>query len=408
MRGIKGYLLSFINYKFIKEYSLGILDIDCGKYRNIYLYLYLRSKNLDKVLYIALYWGIELFLPVILVSQILYLFFKNFLCLFLFGKKNNIYTSRIFVHSHRIETAVEKNIFMESDILLNYPYSFNEVGRKGTIIEIYNILTIKILFRTLFDSIYVNILMFVRFGYNSLFFGLSAFHWFLLFNSLNSIDPSVEIVMCNQKDRWAILLDMLNTKKKTIVQHGTNILKYLPNNKIKSYYVYDENTKLYYMNMPYKLKNISHLYAFNELEAKYILLGEQKSHPTIEYIGYRLKLSDVQCTGKSILIIGEYTNYSDIETRLIEYFDNTIYKIFLKSHPLVDPIVYEDLLSRYNFTLLTGKIYPRVDIVFSYNSTLALEYESFNIPVVYYDYIFDDNNEINDDKIKKTMSNVSI
>lgn len=405
---MKGYLLSFINYKFIKEYSLDILDTKCSKYKNIYLYLYLRSKNVGKVLYAALYWGIELFLPVILVSQILCLFFKSLLCLFLFGKKYNIYTSRIFVHSHRIETAIEKNIFTDSDVLLNYPYSFNEVERKGTIIKIYNILTVRILFCTLFDAIYVNILLFVRFGYNSLFFGLSAFHWFLLFNSLNSIDPSVEVVICNQKDRWAILLDMLNTKKKTIVQHGTNILKYLPNNKIKSYYVYDENTELYYMNMPYKLKNISHLYAFNELEAKYILLGEQKAHPNIEYIGYRLQLSDMECPGKSILIIGEYTNYSDIETRLIEYFDNTNFKLFLKSHPLVAPIVYEDLLSRYNFTLLTGKMYPRVDIVFSYNSTLALEYESFNIPVVYYDCILDDNNEINYDKIKKAISNVSI
>ena len=53
-------------------------------------------------------------------------------------------------------------------------------------------------------------------------------------------------------------------------------------------------------------------------------------------------------------------------------------------------------------------MYPRVDIVFSYNSTLALEYESFNIPVVYYDCILDDNNEINYDKIKKAISNVSI
>lgn len=160
--------------------------------------------------------------------------------------------------------------------------------------------------------------------------------------------------------------------------------------------------------MPYKLSSISKVYAFTEKEFYFMHKGEYINNPEVIYIGYSLSLTDFGDSENAILIVGNSDLYSKEERILMDIFSQTILHVYIKSHPTISAAVYDSYLVYDNVTVLDKETYPRVSIVFSYNSTLALEYEDLGIKVVYYNSILGCDGEISYVKVENVINELLI
>lgn len=181
----------------------------------------------------------------------------------------------------------------------------------------------------------------------------------LLLNKLKDAD----LFFSNQCDRWALLFDELPAKTLTLVQHGITF-----------------STPL-----PWRLKNIHTLYTFSERAAKEICLSTIDGQPDIRVMSPTISLTDISSESVSILLIS-HINYFSIEKNIIqEICSLPNVEVFVKKHPtLTNYSCYNDLQKEYGFHLIVDTLYPRVDYVVSYFSTLAYEYMAYNIPVYVY------------------------
>jgi hypothetical protein len=243
---------------------------------------------------------------------------------------------------------------------------------------------------------------------NGALYSINSYDFFLTYHALKNLPENTEIIFCNQKDRWALLFGAFTNLHRTLVQHGTSFSKGRPPyflNDIAEYFVDDD---LFVYKMPYKINSIDTLYAFNHLEAKYINRSEITNFcDDIHYIGYYLtKLQDKRKDCKSILIVGYYNQFKTEEHFLLQYFSKTNYHIYLKTHPTIGIKPYRKLLKKYNFELIQGNIFPNVDYVFSYQSTLGLEYEAKKIKVIYYNDIRDNDGCLNKDMIERAITGI--
>ena len=112
-----------------------------------------------------------------------------------------------------------------------------------------------------------------------------------------------------------------------------------------------------------------------------------------------LKFNENLGGDKAILIIAYFDLFYEKERKLISLLQNRAVKIYLKNHPLFPASVYSDLKKEYDFILLDGPIFPKVDYVFSYSSTLALEYENLGAKVILY-------NNMDDETLRRTVDSV--
>lgn len=387
------YLLSYKNSLFINNWES--LSFSSSKKSNFKLIganhlgqMYLKNPVLYKVIYIFIF----LLLPFLLYLYFIYIFIVT-ISKYLVYKKKGGKLNRLFLYTSNpiVRMSMSKNIFTKDDFLLVYP---NEKCLEIPIsqqIRILELININIIIRSFLKSLITFKFVIKKYGYFNSYYSFNSFSWYLLFYALNAVDKDVEIFMSNQKDRWAFLVDNLPHKKKNIIQHGTNIIKKISNKNYNVYCKYYELEDVFVLIMPIRLSNISKIYAFTELEAKCMILGEHRKTPAIEIIGYNMKLSIMDVSKPKILIIGEYNLNASIEERIISVLQNYPVEIFLKSHPSIKINNYDLFRRKFKFTIVEKDCFPKVDLVFSYNSTLALEYESFNIRVRYYnDMILDE------------------
>ena len=172
-----------------------------------------------------------------------------------------------------------------------------------------------------------------------------------------------DIFFSNQSDRWALLFDNLPSKSKTLLQHGVDVN---------------------YGDKIVKLTNIDHFYAISngswQNSYKYLLNCKPDLHimkPTIE-------LSEIKEDNVSVLIISNLI-YIDIETKIMDKLRRLPVKLYVKKHPGENnEDNYQQLRDKYGFILITGKFFPKVDYVISYESTLAYEYMGYNVPVSFF------------------------
>jgi hypothetical protein len=328
---------------------------------------------------------------------------------YIFHKKRTFNSSRLFLYtSHAIiKTAKRINLFNDSDYLLIFPFSSCKeisIEQQLVVLDLLNFFNI---WNSYIQSIRVFFIIIFRFGYKESFYNLNAFNWFLLYNTLMNVSINIELYMSNQKDRWAFLIDKLPHRSKRIVQHGSNFLKRPPSPYSIKYLKYYSNDELYTVIMPLRLSNISIIYAFTKMEAKYMLIGEIKNRPEIQIIGYNMQLTDMQSNDYKVLLVGNYTENAEIEKQLISLLLEKPIKLYLKSHPLVNKNKYS-LLNRYfDFEIVEKDCFPRVDIVFSYSSTLASEYENYGINVVYFSDLLRNGN-IDSNKLNDVFSDVQL
>lgn len=376
-------VLSYDNYLYISSYRAS-----CTEKKKIIITNYLKYKYKNNIL---LYYCSYTVIPILAVlymlkSTIIYLLKK------IFCKKIKKKTfDKLFINSQNgFKVAFKKGEISSDDYVLNFPYRLDE-NLKCKKVEITQVISASLIMATLIDSIVVFFLLLRKRGLKSSFYSLTLFDCLLLYNALENLEYIGEIVISNQMDRWFLLIGNLPFANKTIIQHGTIILKGYCPSYLQCFT--KQNKEYYYIDLLNKSGGYNKLLVFSDLEYKYMLLSvlcTSDSEIKFKIIGYNLQeLTPVFSVGKiCILVIGNMVYHKE-EQQIIDYFaEKKEYLVVLKPHPLDDRKKYNKFSNYENLCLLEDNVCPKVSLVVSYNSTLALEYDNLNIPVIYYDDLY--------------------
>lgn len=202
----------------------------------------------------------------------------------------------------------------------------------------------------------------------------SAFEFCLTHRYLRKIPRSTTICFANQIDRWALLLDDAPLNK-ILFQHGIE----MPT-----------------ANWPNKLKNIDTVYVLSMEESELLFRAAFSKRPTtIHVMAPTISLTPVGKDKYTILVVG-FPGYGmfDKEKAVIETFNHAPFYVYLKPHPGKEETTgYQNLANAHpeSCKLVLEQMFPDVDIVVSYRSTLAVEYQAHNKKVLLYnDYSMDE------------------
>ena len=301
----------------------------------------------------------------------------------LFYKKKSVNNSRVFLSlsSGLINVSKRANICNEEDLWIYTPFKNKYANEEKNTLCTLSIINIWHVLTAWLQSIIVRIQVLSRFGYRYFFLSQKAFEWFLLDFSLRKIPEETALYFANQQDRESILIDKLPHKTKVLVQHGGKYALRKEHPRL----VYLDQFKIYVLKTSYKHSTFTRVYCFTELE-KAAFSYSFANKPEYVIIGYNFKTT-FKPENKSILLITEYGEFFEKEKKIIKELQGVPAELYVKGHPTQPQREYLKLKEKCNFVFLTGPNFPDVDLVLSYNSTLAHEYESIGTKVIYYDDI---------------------
>ena len=190
-----------------------------------------------------------------------------------------------------------------------------------------------------------------------------TYEYYLTYYNLKRIAAHSNIYFSNQSDKWASLFDHLKTGEKHLLQHGI----------VANWGILP--CPLEYINVFHSISNSTWQDAYKNLLT---------NKPRLLIMNPTICLTEVKQKNKSILLVSHIAMF-DLEVDLIIFFQNKGYDLYVKKHPgLENDSAYRDLLKEYKFYFITEKIFPKVNLVLSYYSTLAYEYMAHDIPVYMY------------------------
>ncbi len=196
----------------------------------------------------------------------------------------------------------------------------------------------------------------------------NSFEFFLTYYMLRNIPVETILCFCNQMDRWAILFDNAPQTNKVLFQHGIE----MPS-----------------ADWPIKLEHIDKVYVLSMEESELLFRAAFKKKPKeIIVMSPTIYLTEMNDSQFTVLIVG-FPSYGlfDKELALVKQLTKSGVKVYLKPHPGKEDFSrYLNLENVYpNCSIILEKLFPRVNAVCSYRSTLAVEYQAHNIPVMMYD-----------------------
>jgi hypothetical protein len=110
-----------------------------------------------------------------------------------------------------------------------------------------------------------------------------------------------------------------------------------------------------------------------------------EGNPTLKFLKPTIRLTKCSGSKKKVLIVSCITFY-DREVEILKDLKGLDVEVYLKAHPgLTNDACYRKIQKEYGFNYITENIFPKVDFVISYDSTLAYEYMAWNIPVYMYE-----------------------
>lgn len=386
-KSIFDYLLTYYNDIAIDRLANNTLGFD----KTVLKYVVGAKKYGDKVTKHPLIYKVvfDLFFVIYPLIYIGYLFFLLFRSWVEKAKKRKrcFQAERLFLltDTRIIITGRRIRLYNDEDFWLLLPWTRNTAISSERQISVFELISWCALFRSFYACLVAFVLVIRRFGYRNTLYMFHAYKWFLYNEALQNIPINVELLMSNQKDRWSVLLDRLPHKSKTIVQHGTCYQK--NDEMLSAPYYYEPNDNIWILKLPYRLSSITLVYAFTEIEGRAMKNAEMKNNPQFKYVGYNLEMAPIPDNRFSILIVGYYNYHHDSEERILNSLQGEDVDIYLKSHPLADKKNYNSLKSKYKFCLVDDAFFPKVNLVFSYASTLALEYAALGVEVIYFNQI---------------------
>lgn len=213
----------------------------------------------------------------------------------------------------------------------------------------------------------------------------TAFRWFLLRIALSKVDANT-FVCVEHFDRWAVLADLLAKEKEEqnkqlckliFVQHG--ILNSL--NVDGSYRDVD-----FPIDLNYKMDMVSDLFVYDKRSEeifKQNILSVRCANRlvNISHFSSILKLTPLHSAGAKVrLLFVGHPSCIDLQKALYRKIVNEVDVLaYYKPHPTL-PIPSTD--SSLKWIIIKDKsIYPVVDMLISYPSTLVKEYETHNVDV---------------------------
>lgn len=266
-----------------------------------------------------------------------------------------------------ISRCKSAGIYDTSQYWLKQP--FTKVSTNGlegkTVLTIYDVLKKRDVMKAYWNAILAVVFAsqnnpnhYIRRSYTS-------FEFFLTYIAVSKFPVDTELVFANHIDRWALLFDACPQNRKTLVQHGIE-------------------TKT--ANWPVKLNMVTTLYAFNEelgYDVTRALLTHEPEYkfmkPTIELV------DDEEDKNYKVLIVCHPAAMRDREEYLISHLQVPNITVYAKTHYTTpDLSFYEELTKRYNYHLITTRLFPKVNTLISYRSTLVSEYEICGIPALMY------------------------
>lgn len=210
-------------------------------------------------------------------------------------------------------------------------------------------------------------------NYTCLMLLYRSWSFFEIYMALKKISPGVHVYFANQSDNWAIMFDNLSFRSRTLIQHG-----YLGR-----------------IDLPIKLKRIDRFYALSKSASEDALESLFIGKPDIAIMKSTINLTDFNDNKFKVLLVLNL-GLIKIEEKIITNLKTYGVSIYLKKHPsLKADSDYSNLAKKFNLNYIKEDIFPLVDFVISYNSTLAYEYMAHDIPV--YIYTNDNKTYIEDD-----------
>lgn len=216
-----------------------------------------------------------------------------------------------------------------------------------------------------------------------LFQSYTALDWVITFGALTKIAPS-KIITAEHHDRWAVLLDSYcegvnksggDRIEFVLVQHGLEFES-----------TYEKMIELgLSKGLPYKLKNLKviYVYDFRQLEVfKRFIVCERSFCLGLlfRFYSYKLPLVETGVNNKTVLIIGNVACeafHLELYLKLNDIFSFTC---FYKPHPVLGSS--SNVISAGWIFIVDKDYFPLVDLVVSYPSTLANEYEAAGVKVI--------------------------
>ena len=283
--------------------------------------------------------------------------------------------SIILYYSSMLPSIIQKTNLaehVENCTVLKYPDSLADLPGAKQQVTLIQAASYKDLFKAFCLACHEITSVRKTYGKEATYHALKAYDVHLTRLILENNSDISQIIYGNMADRWACLFSHMEGFEKILIQHG--IIGRVPSNI-----------------PPGILGSIDILYLLSDKYLPYF------THCT-NSIGSVQKIKSnftpfpcKKCDGMiTILLIANpavnFQKEKQVLELLTEYRDK--FDIYLKPHPRYSFSPYYELQKDYNFRLIEDKGYfPATDAVISYESTLAWEYESCNVPVFYYDHM---------------------
>ena len=201
-----------------------------------------------------------------------------------------------------------------------------------------------------------------------LFRSYSSFEYYLVCCFVKKTENENDFIYYNTYDRWAFL--MCNTKGATFVQHGKlmDTLSFIKVGTPETAYYLSKKQgiileKILFKNTPRNVKYRKPMeFTHNEV---------------------------LQHNGKKNVLLVCWNNNIEYEREICDLLKDQ-FNLYIKPHPGdKDNPAYPEMAERFHGVIIPKTGYPHVDVVVSYDSTLADEYEDVGVKVIRYDLLKD-------------------
>lgn len=246
----------------------------------------------------------------------------------------------------------------------------------------YQLVTVSDAFNAALETLISYVLICKQYGFFYMLDSINAFYWFIYNRACKQIPIDSSIFFHVHKDRWAFLIDKINCKEKILIQHGSEISNCSTIIADKRKIV--EIPGGYTQKVPNKYSSLTRVIALAECEIPALQHSIVGCNPEYVIGGYGFETYSLNSNIYSILIIAHSGIYFDKEVEIIKSLQDLPVDIYVKNHPTQRNEMYINLLNTLNFKLVREQKFPRVNIVVTYDSTLAHEYSSIGVQVIYH------------------------
>lgn len=308
----------------------------------------------------------------------------------IFHKRKKYQLNRLYLHQEKRLLTLSKSAGIQStdDVWFQNPFDTMTLPKEYKTLSALDFISFAEIWKAVWQAIILHVTTIITLGYDKYFLSFRAYEWCIADFALRHIPLDVNMTFSCICDRMAILYDHLPHANKTMIQHG---VMHFHNLTESSSFSWQEDLGAYIWKSLYKSSPTT-VYCFTEDDIIALSRSVIANQPKFIIMGYGFKPS-FKPEKKSVLIVGNPTLFIKYEGQIIKELQGLDIELYLKNHPAEVNSKYDSLRNQFNFNFIEGKDtrFPDVDLLISYDSTLAYEYASVGAKVLYYGH-FDINN----------------